>query len=44
MTIDYDYLCRVSADLAGIPIRVYRGEELISFHSPMNLIRDPALY
>ena len=44
MTIDYDYLCRVTADLAGIPVRVYEGDELRSFHSPMTLVRDPALY
>ena len=43
MCIDYDYLCRITANLSGIPVRVYRAEELISFHSPVTLIRDPML-
>ena len=43
MRIDFDYLCRITANLSGIPVRVYRGEELISFHSPVALIRDPML-
>lgn len=43
MPIDYDYLCRITANLSGIPVRVYRAEELISFHSPVTLIRDPML-
>ena len=43
MRIDYDYLCRITANLSGIPVRVYKGEELLSFHSPVTLIRDPML-
>ena len=43
MRIDFDYLCRITANLSGIPVRVYRGEELLSFHSPVALIRDPML-
>ena len=43
MRIDYDYLCRITANLSGIPVRVYRAEEQISFHSPVNLTRDPML-
>ena len=27
MRIDFDYLCRITANLSGIPVRVYRGEE-----------------
>lgn len=41
MRIDYDYLCRITANLSGIPVRVYRGGEQVSFHSPVALIRDP---
>ena len=43
MHIDFDYLCRVTANLSGIPVRVYQAEEQISFHSPVALIRDPML-
>ena len=43
MRIDFDYLCRITADLSGIPVRVYKGEELLSFHSPVTLARDPML-
>ncbi len=43
MHIDFDYLCRVTSDLSGIPIRVYQEEELISFHSPVALPKDPML-
>ena len=43
MRIDYDYLCRITANLSGIPVRVYKGEDLLSFHSPVTLIRDPML-
>ncbi len=41
MNIDYDYLCRVTANLAGIPVRVYHGDDLLSFHSPVALPVDP---
>ena len=27
MRIDFDYLCRITANLSGIPVRVYRGED-----------------
>ena len=43
MQIDFAYVCRVTSNLSGIPVRVYRGEELLSFHSPVALIRDPML-
>ena len=43
MHIDFDYLCRVTANLSGIPVRVYQAEEQISFHSPVTLIWDPML-
>ena len=43
MRTDFDYLCRITANLSGIPVRVYKGEELLSFHSPVTLARDPML-
>ena len=43
MRIDYDYLCRITANLSGIPVRVYLGDRQISFHSPVTLIADPVL-
>lgn len=43
MRTDFDYLCRITANLSGIPARVYKGEEQLSFHSPVTLIRDPML-
>ncbi len=43
MPVDFSYLCRITANLSGIPARVYKGEELLSFHSPVTLIRDPML-
>ena len=43
MRTDFDYLCRITANLSGIPVRVYQGEEQLSFHSPVTLIRDPML-
>ncbi len=41
MTIDYEYLCRNTANLSGIPVRVCDGEELTAYHSPVTLVRDP---
>lgn len=41
MAIYFDYLCRITAHLSGIPVRVYKGERLVSFHSPVALPRDP---
>ena len=43
MNIDFDYLCRITASLSGIPVRVYKGDQLLSYHSPVALIRDPML-
>lgn len=43
MHIDFDYLCRITANLSGIPVRVYKGEHLLSFQSPVTMIRDPML-
>ncbi len=41
--MDYEYICRITANLAGIPIRFYRGEELLAYSSPVRLDRDPML-
>ena len=43
MRVDFDYLCRITANLSGIPVRVYRAEERIAFHSLVTLPRDPML-
>lgn len=43
MKIDYDYLCRITANLSGIPVRVYQEETLLCSHSPVSLPRDPIL-
>ena len=43
MPVDFNYLCRITANLSGIPVRVYKGEEQLSFHSPVTLTRDPML-
>lgn len=41
MAVDYGYLCRVTATLSGIPVRVFKGEELVFYHSPVALPKDP---
>ena len=43
MNVDHEYLCRITANLSGIPVRVYRGEELLASHFPVPLSRDPML-
>lgn len=39
--IDLRYICTVIGNLSGVPIRVYKGEELFFYHSPVYLLRDP---
>lgn len=39
--IDHDYLCRVTSNLSGMPVRVYMGDDMVSFHSPVPLSKDP---
>lgn len=39
--IDLSYLCTVIGNLAGVPIRVYRGEDQVFYHSLVNLPKDP---
>lgn len=40
--IDINYLCRAIGSLSGVPIRVYRDEELVFYHSLVYLPKDPA--
>lgn len=39
--IDYIYLCTAMGNLSGIPIRLYKGEERLFFHSLVQLPKDP---
>ena len=41
--IDLEYLCRVIGNLAAIPIRIYKGEDRIFFHSIADFPVDPIL-
>lgn len=38
---DMEYLCTVMGNLAGIPIRLYQGRQLIFYHSTVFLPKDP---
>lgn len=40
--IDLSYICTVIGNLAGIPIRLYHGKELLLYHSVVPLPKDPA--
>ena len=40
MRIDFDYLCRITANLSGIPVRVYRGEEGNGLPQPLAGLRN----
>ena len=35
------YICTVLGNLSGIPIRVFRGGELVFYHSLVKLPEDP---
>ena len=39
--IDHEYICSNLAILTGIPVRVYTGDTLVSYHSSVRLIKDP---
>lgn len=39
--IDLQYICTVIGNLAGIPIRLFEGDQLIFSHSIVNLPKDP---
>lgn len=41
--IDYKYICQVIGDLTGIPVRYYENNNLVYYHSFVNLIKDPIL-
>jgi len=42
-TEDIRYLCTTIGNLAGIPIRIYRDNKQIFYHSVVNLPKDPIL-
>lgn len=39
--IDYNYLCTVIGNLSGIPIRVFKNEKQVFYHTLVNLPVDP---
>lgn len=39
--LDLQYICTVIGNLSGIPIRLYKNNELIFYHSLVNLPKDP---
>lgn len=39
--IDLQYLCTVIGNLAGVPIRYYKGDDLLFYHSLVRLPKDP---
>ena len=39
--IDLNYLCTVIGNLAGIPIRTYKNDEQVFYHSLVELPKDP---
>ncbi len=41
--IDFEYLCTVIGNLAGVPIRLFRGKEQIFYHAVVSLPKDPIL-
>ena len=40
-SIDLRYICTAIGNLAGIPVRCYRGKELLFYHSVSPLPKDP---
>ena len=42
-TEDIRYLCTTIGNLAGIPIRIYKDNKQIFYHSVVNLPKDPIL-
>lgn len=39
--LDLQYICTVIGNLSGIPIRLYKDNELVFYHSIVNLPKDP---
>jgi len=42
-SIDLHYICATIGNLAGIPVRLFRGGELSLYHSIIHLSKDPML-
>lgn len=42
-TEDIEYLCTTIGNLAGIPIRIYKGNKQIFYYSVVNLPKDPII-
>ncbi len=42
-TDDIKYLCTTTGNLAGIPIRIYKGSKQIFYHSVVDLQKDPII-
>jgi YSIRK-targeted surface antigen transcriptional regulator len=40
---DLKYICDVIGNLAGIPIRIYKGNNQIYYYSLVNIIKDPII-
>lgn len=40
---DIKYLCSTTANLAGLPIRIYKNEDCVFYYSLSNLTKDPIL-
>ena len=38
---DFVYLCTVAGNLSGVPVRLYRNDQLLFYHSVVNLPKDP---
>ncbi len=41
--LDLQYICTVIGNLSGIPIRLYTNNELVFYHSIVNLPKDPMI-
>ncbi|MBQ3558817.1 MAG: helix-turn-helix domain-containing protein [Agathobacter sp.] len=40
--LDFEYLCTVIGNMAGVPIRIYENHQLTFYHSLVYLPKDPA--
>ena len=40
---DLVYLCTIVGNLSGIPVRLYKNEQMLFYHSVVNLPQDPVL-
>lgn len=39
--LDYNYLCAIIGNLAGIPVRTYKNDKQVFYHSLVGLPKDP---